>query len=198
MKRKYLLVGMLVIGFMAPIVGLLSARACGPYGTEACAPTCGVAVSSAWAVPTVCGKDESDREAAINDKVVKDLIGILKETKSPETFATTTHALGMMGADAKAAVPEIIRNAERLDLLKRGSHAAKEPYTAMVTASLGMILSKNAAPTPYTPVTRYVPVTSYVPAPVSPPPPMPVAPSSVAPLPPIPSATSLAPTTEAR
>src|SRR5690349_17232994 len=50
--------------------------------------------------------------------VLDELTAILKETKSTETFLVTTMVLGRMGPEAKRALPAIIRNAERLELLE--------------------------------------------------------------------------------
>jgi hypothetical protein len=55
---------------------------------------------------------------AANEQLVSELILILQETKSPDTFLVTVNALACVGPRAKAAVPAIIRHAERLGLLK--------------------------------------------------------------------------------
>jgi hypothetical protein len=54
----------------------------------------------------------------VNQQLVRDLVGILKKTKSPDAFLVTVKALGDIGPRAKPAVPAIILNAERLGLIK--------------------------------------------------------------------------------
>jgi hypothetical protein len=51
-------------------------------------------------------------------KIIDEMIAILKETKSEETFIVTVMALGRMGPEAKRALPQLIRNAERLKLFQ--------------------------------------------------------------------------------
>jgi hypothetical protein len=51
--------------------------------------------------------------------LVGELVLILNETKSVDTFALTCSLLGKMGAEARPAVPAMIRNAERLGLLRK-------------------------------------------------------------------------------
>jgi hypothetical protein len=55
---------------------------------------------------------------AANEQLVAELTVILHETSSPDTFLVTVKALADIGARSKVAVPSIIRNAERLGLLK--------------------------------------------------------------------------------
>jgi hypothetical protein len=55
---------------------------------------------------------------AANEKLVHELIAILKKTKSQDTFLVTVRALEDIGPRSRAAVPAIILNAERLGLLK--------------------------------------------------------------------------------
>jgi hypothetical protein len=83
--------------------------------------------------PACCEKEASKTQTvkATKEKVVQELIVLLNETKSPDTFIVTASALGMMGHDARPAVPSIIRNADRLGLLKGisemiGSEEAEE------------------------------------------------------------------------
>jgi hypothetical protein len=78
--------------------------------------------------PACSAKETSKTQTvkATKEKLVQELIAILNETKSPDTFIVTASALGMMGHDARPAVPSIIRNADRLGLLKGISELAGE------------------------------------------------------------------------
>jgi hypothetical protein len=78
--------------------------------------------------PACSGKETTKTTTvkATKEKLVQELVAILNETKSPDTFIVTTSALGMMGHDARPAVPSIIRNADRLGLLKGISEFAGE------------------------------------------------------------------------
>jgi hypothetical protein len=53
--------------------------------------------------------------------LVAELIAVLDETKSVDTFGMTVGVLEKMGPKAKAAIPSILRNAERLGILKNHS-----------------------------------------------------------------------------
>jgi hypothetical protein len=62
-----------------------------------------------------------------NDQaLVKELIKLLDETKSLDTFAVTASALCKMGPKARMAFPAIIRSAERLKLLDKHLGSQKE------------------------------------------------------------------------
>jgi hypothetical protein len=81
------------------------------------------------------------KESSAEDQVVHDLIDILNETKSPQTLLATTLALMPMGKKAQAAVPVIIRNAERLKLfapLKDMSSTKAENATVILTAVMAI------------------------------------------------------------
>jgi len=115
-----------------------------------------------------CTKPSSD-----SGNVIDELTAILKETKSAETFVVTAMVLGRMGAEAKQAIPVIIRNAERLELLDDLYHtrasADNHSFLAQeVIAALDMILDKKAGTkgriwqnqpaacySPYAPATSY-------------------------------------------
>ncbi len=148
-----------------------------------------------------------------SDRIIDELTAILNETKSAETFLVTTMVLGRLGAEAKPALPAIIRNAERLELLEdlyssRASADNRDIAAQEILAALEMILNKkigakeqvwqkeriwqNQAPTYYAPVTGYTPPDgsgSYAPCPSTVPP---APPSSPRPLKPVP-ATPVAP-----
>jgi hypothetical protein len=91
----------------------------------------GPALRGADPVPTCSActakvADKTKTVKATKEHVVGELVTILNETKSPDTFVVTVSCLGMMGHDARMAVPSIIRNAERLGLLKEVSEFAWE------------------------------------------------------------------------
>src|SRR5207244_8896475 len=50
---------------------------------------------------------------------IDELVSILNETRSPDAFLVTLSILQELKPEARAVVPAIIRNAERLRLLKR-------------------------------------------------------------------------------
>jgi hypothetical protein len=51
-----------------------------------------------------------------DEALVRELLVVLKETKSQDTFCMTVQILGTMKADGRLVVPAIIRNAERLKI----------------------------------------------------------------------------------
>jgi hypothetical protein len=75
------------------------------------------------------------------EQLVQELVKILNETKSPQTLLATTLALMPMGKKAQAAVPAIIRNAERLkvfETLKDISSPKAENATIIMTAVMAI------------------------------------------------------------
>jgi hypothetical protein len=50
--------------------------------------------------------------------LTKELLAILQETRSPDVFLLTVGCLEQMGTDPAVAIPAILRNAERLGILK--------------------------------------------------------------------------------
>jgi hypothetical protein len=136
-------------------------------------------------------------ETAGDDKVIDELTTILKETKSPETFVLTATVLGRMGPQAKRALPAIIRNAERLELLEDAMNdnaaANQSNLTQKLLEAIEMIVDKHAASrkkhpaccVPCTPAPTWN-------APVAPPTCCPVVPATPAPALP-PSTTGLPP-----
>lgn len=136
-------------------------------------------------------------ETAGDDKVIDELTAILKETKSPETFVVTTCVLGRMGPKAKRALPAIIRNAERLELLEDAlkDQAAANPstLTQKLLEAIEMIVDKHAASRNKLPAGYGAPPSTWN-APVVAP--TPCAPASTAPIPaapPAPASQSKAP-----
>lgn len=79
--------------------------------------------------------------AAAEDKVVKELVQIMDETKSPQTVLAVTLALMPMGKKAQSAVPAILRNAERLKMLtplKDMNSAKADNSTILLTAVMAI------------------------------------------------------------
>jgi hypothetical protein len=166
-------------GLLVPILGASGESPRRPDGkaqwASGCCSPCAAAASCS--PPNCCTKAVSK-----NDPIVGELTAILNETKSAETFLVTTIVLGHLGAEAKPALPAIIRNAERLELFEdlydanvsTGDRAAAQK----VIAALEMILDKkigakgrirqNEAPTYYAPAMGYTPPDgsgSYAPCP---------------------------------
>jgi hypothetical protein len=84
-----------------------------------------------------------------NEKVVGELVALLRETRSPDTFLVTVMVLGRMGAEARPAIPDIIRNAERLNVFKDVTRPAGRGdelgLAEGVWSSIEMILDGSSA-----------------------------------------------------
>jgi hypothetical protein len=113
--------------------------------------------STGCAVDANCtkAKDAKVKDAkAAREKLVQELVTILSETKSVETYFVTVSALGMMGRDARPAVPAIIRHAERLEIFKDISFDDSEKPNRQqriaegIMDSLEQILSKQPVAPP--------------------------------------------------
>jgi hypothetical protein len=105
MKRNlplFVMVG--VAGVLVPVLVVL-AQPSSPR-SAACCPSASSTTS------------KSSAPSSTDDKIIDEMIAILKETKSEETFIVTAMALGRMGPEAKRALPQLIRNAERLELFE--------------------------------------------------------------------------------
>jgi hypothetical protein len=98
------------------------------------------------ALPATAGysREAGDRDEAL----VKDLVKILDETKSFDTFCVTASILCRVGAKARPAVPGIIRNAERLKILDKHLLSDKETKKSKVAndflEGLGKLLPDKA------------------------------------------------------
>jgi len=108
---------------------------------------------------------------AANEKLVRDLVAILKKTKSSDTFLVTVKALADMGPRSKAAVPAIILNGERLGLFKDIMQQADDddPDSAgdFIVEAIEHIVAprhERQAPRPGAPI-AYPPVPAQVPPP---------------------------------
>src|SRR5207245_2151527 len=110
--------------------------------------------------------------------VVEELIALLDETQSRDTYLATVLVLSRLGSEAKPALPAALRNAEQLGLL-RGicKHGRPGKASAAGTGILDALAAiAQAAPAPqynmptpiYTPAPAYPPPTVYTP--VTPPP----------------------------
>jgi hypothetical protein len=118
MKRTLPLFGLL--GLAAALVPVLTVFAAGPSSPKrpkpppvsipGCGSKCGVTPFASTLVPPAL--------APGGDPVVQDLMAILNETSSPDTFMVTTMVLGKMGFAARPALPAIVRNGERLGLFR--------------------------------------------------------------------------------
>jgi hypothetical protein len=110
---------------------------------------------------------------------VQELTAILDETRSVDTFLLTVSALAELGPKAKPAIRAIIRNAERLGVLKDQAMQATPSGERMrcigqVHQAVLRILKGNQAvyPSPYIyePAPYYAPAPGYAyPAPCAPP-----------------------------
>jgi hypothetical protein len=60
-------------------------------------------------------------QTALPAGIVGDLVAVLNETKSVDAFLVAVELLQKMGAEARPAVPAVIRNAERLGILKKSA-----------------------------------------------------------------------------
>jgi hypothetical protein len=58
--------------------------------------------------------------------LVGDLVAVLNDTKSVDAFLVTVELLQKMGAEARPAVPAVIRNAERLGILKKSALSSEK------------------------------------------------------------------------
>jgi hypothetical protein len=87
------------------------------------------------------------------------MIAILKETKSEETFVVTAVALGCMGPEAKRALPQLIRNAERLKLFEDlfGSSASKGDRQVAQHVAEAIVMLAAGQPMGYLSTTQSMP-----------------------------------------
>lgn len=106
---------------------------------------CSAGSNCPTATCSTCSK--SKETTCDNAKVVTELMAILKDTKSPETFLLTATTLCRLGGEAKRALPAIIRNAERLELLDglldSNTTADNREAAQAVFEAIEMILDKK-------------------------------------------------------
>jgi hypothetical protein len=90
----------------------------------------------------------SASESGRDDRYVRELLDILKETQSPDAFQLTLMVLVEAKADPRVAVPVAIRNAERLGLLGRTVPGEQGPkaYLTNVVFELVRDLAANYGP----------------------------------------------------
>jgi hypothetical protein len=88
--------------------GCPKTEASAPCPSDGCPYACPV---EAIAAP----KDAEHKPVAA---VVDDLVAVLAETKSKDVYTATVVALAHLGADARPALPDVLKNAERLGVLE--------------------------------------------------------------------------------
>jgi hypothetical protein len=147
MKRTVPLIVLIgTAGLLVPILGVSGESPSHPnckaqWASGCCDKPCDAAAVSC-SRGSCCTKTVSK-----NDPIVGELTAILNETKSAETFLVTTMVLGRLGAEAKSALPAIIRNAERLevfeDLYDANASAGDRAAAQKVVDALEMILDKK-------------------------------------------------------
>jgi hypothetical protein len=128
MKRILLLAG--AVALVLGSLSLASYRAQGPAdaipvpvipppaSTDAPATPADNSNAQNWAKPSGDGPAAPavTRKPGKPASIVDELVAILNETKSKETFTVTLTVLQKFGKEAKPAVPSILRNADRLGL----------------------------------------------------------------------------------
>jgi hypothetical protein len=147
MRRKlllFLVVG--VAGVLAPVLAVLAQSSSTP---SAPAPDS----------PTTCIGNKPSAPSSTDGKIIDEMIAILNETKSEKTFVVTALALGSMGSDAKRALPQLIRNAERLGLLDDlfGSEASKGDREVSQHVAEAIVMLAAGQPMGYLSTTQSVP-----------------------------------------
>jgi hypothetical protein len=97
--------------------------------------------------PPPTAEMQSPRQAASSATgLVRELITILNETKSVDTFIVTCGLLEKMGTEARPAIPAMLRNAERLGLLKKSLLTGKEGRRQLSINSLAEMIEHIVAP----------------------------------------------------
>jgi hypothetical protein len=86
-------------------------------------------------------------------ELVQELVLILAETKSEQTFTLTVGILSELGQDAKSAIPSIVRNAERLRLLKDNDSGSSKQMSSDLLMAIQVILGNGSQPLMATPDT---------------------------------------------
>jgi hypothetical protein len=79
-------------------------------------------------------------------ELVEELVLILEETKSEETFTLTVGVLTELGEEAKGAIPSILRNAERLQLLNGKDSDRSLRLSSDLRKAIQAILGKSTNP----------------------------------------------------
>jgi hypothetical protein len=119
MKRTVPLIVLIgTAGLLLPILGASGESPSRPDCKAQWASGCSGKPSCDAAAMSCSSRSCCTKAVSKNDPIVGELTAILNETKSAETFLVTTMVLGRLGAEAKPALPAIIRNAERLELFE--------------------------------------------------------------------------------
>jgi hypothetical protein len=168
MKRSVPL--FVLFGLLALLIPALTVFGEAPKGNASGSHACKSCKSCCQGCCAKCGPAIA---ASGNNDLVKELSAILKETKSPETFVVTVMALSRLGTEAKPAIPGIIRNAERLALLKdigaSGDDSGPSKLTQEIVADIQMILDGTTNPKTPTPTTYGYPTVNAYPTYPAPP-----------------------------
>lgn len=127
----------LMVGVAGLLIPVLVVKAQLPSTTSA--PAC--------CSPATCIGSNPSPSSSTDAKIIDEMIAILKETKSEETFVVTAMALGRMGPEAKRALPQLIRNAERLelfeDLFDANAEAGDRQVVRQVAEAIMMLAESN-------------------------------------------------------
>jgi hypothetical protein len=95
--------------------------------------------------PTWSPPPELD-EAVCDPELARELLAILNETRSPDTFLVTLSMLQVVKVEARLAVPAIIRNAERLRIFKRTNPDQPTEQQKMIVECIAELLKKDREP----------------------------------------------------
>jgi hypothetical protein len=93
-----------------------------------------------------CGQVASKAAPAVKVNVLRELINLLNDTESPQTFLATLEVLVPMGKKAHTAIPAILRNAERLHLLEMPATADKVLQAAKALQAAASPAKSDAPP----------------------------------------------------
>jgi hypothetical protein len=146
---------------------------CGPSSgtiTEAGSKNgCGTASGSCIGVATgplsgnstgACSDAKTEKIVAPTDQkkedMVRELLALLDETKSLDTFVNTVHVLLDIKADSRLVVPAILRNADRLRIYSR-RESGREVIGAMLEDAMTSVRERAQCTPPAPPVAAYTP-----------------------------------------
>jgi hypothetical protein len=143
-RRASLFLALAVAVFVLTAVGLSSKEPGKPHAT--CIPP-----SFGSFTPITIGDASAPTRGPLCERPAKqdllsELIAILNETKSDDTFSVTVHLLAEMGPKAESAIPVVIRNAERLGILTdhmRRNSSESQRVTALTEALSVLVREKN-------------------------------------------------------
>jgi hypothetical protein len=133
-------------GVLVPVLAVMAQLPSPTSAPRSCSPATGTA-------------NKPSATSSTDAKVIDEMIAILKETKSEDTFVVTAMALCGMGPEAKRALPQLIRNAERLGLLDGllGSKTSKGDRETSQHVSEVIMMLAAGQPIGYLSTTRSMP-----------------------------------------